>query len=377
MNEDKIYLSPPHLTGEEIEKVTQAFQSNWIAPLGPFVDEFERDIIEYTGAKHALAVSSGTAGIHLALRVMGVEEGDIVLCSSLTFIASANPIIYEKAIPVFIDSEPNTWNMSPEALERALIHFSRKNMKPKAIIIVNLYGQSARMDRITELCNKYEVPIIEDAAESLGAKYNSKSSGTFGKIGVYSFNGNKIITTSGGGMMVSSDENLLLKAKFLATQAREPVSHYEHRVTGYNYRLSNILAAIGVSQLNKLNERIEYRRRINRRYKEELEIIPDIYWLPEEVNSFETKWLSVLLVESKEQKEKLINFLFYHNIEARSVWKPMHLQPLFKENEYFLHAQDKDVSQEHFNKGVCLPSGSSLTIAQQERIIKKIKQFYL
>ncbi|WP_312502531.1 aminotransferase class I/II-fold pyridoxal phosphate-dependent enzyme, partial [Bacillus luti] len=270
----RIYLSSPHMSGHEQKYIKDAFDSNWIAPLGPNVDEFERELASFVGVKGGAAVSSGTAAIHLALRLLNVQKGDIVFCSSFTFVASANPIVYLGAEPVFIDSEPETWNMSPQALAIALHDANKAGKLPKAVILVHLYGQSAKLDEILSLCNDYDVPVIEDAAESLGSTYKGKASGTFGKFGIYSFNGNKIITTSGGGMLVSNDTEAIEKAKFLATQARDPAPHYQHSQIGYNYRMSNILAGIGRGQLEVLEDRVRSRRRIFNRYYEELSQIP-------------------------------------------------------------------------------------------------------
>ena len=293
----RIFLSSPHMSGNEQIYINDAFDTNWIAPLGPNVDAFEKEIASYVGVEDAAALSSGTAAIHLALRLLDVRTGDKVFCSSLTFIASANPISYEGAEPVFIDSEPETWNMSPLALEHALADAKREGQLPKAVIVVNLYGQNAKMDEILSVCNEYEVPIIEDAAESLGSTYKGKASGTFGKFGIYSFNGNKIITTSGGGMLVSNDVEALKKARFLATQARDPAPHYQHSQFGYNYRMSNILAGVGRAQLEVLNDRVESRRLVFERYQHELANIPGIHFMPESANTRSNRWLTTLTID--------------------------------------------------------------------------------
>jgi pyridoxal phosphate-dependent aminotransferase EpsN len=374
---DRIFLSPPHMTGNELDYINKAFESNWIAPLGPNVNEFEANIAKYVGVNSAAAISSGTAGLHLALELLEVKQGDIVFCSSLTFAASANPIIYQGATPVFIDSEEDTWNMCPAALRRAFDKYEGLGKRPKAVMIVDLYGQSADMDELTEICSHYGVPIIEDSAESLGASYKNKKSGSFGKISVFSFNGNKIITTSGGGMMVSDDPALMEKAKFLATQARDKAVHYEHSHVGYNYRLSNILAGVGIAQLNALDDRVKIRREIFERYVEGLSGIEGIHPMPEPAGYYSTRWLSVFTIDDDQVGKtplEIIRELEGHNIEARPVWKPMHLQPIFKEYDY-VTAGDKDVSESLFLKGICLPSGSSMSIEDQEKVIQIIKNF--
>lgn len=376
VNKKRIYLSSPHMCGNEQKYINEAFESNWIAPLGPNVDEFEREIAKYVGANEAAAVSSGTAAIHLALSLLDVKKGDKVFCSSLTFVASANPIIYQGAEPVFIDSEPDTWNMSSEALQRAFIESLNEGKLPKAVIVVNLYGQSAKMDEITAICDYYNVPIIEDAAESLGSTYKGKASGTFGKFGIYSFNGNKIITTSGGGMLVSNDVESLRRARFLATQARDPAPHYQHSNIGFNYRMSNILAGIGRAQLEVIEERVAARRRIFDRYYNELSDLPGIYFMPELENTRSNRWLTALIVnemESGVSVQELLYKLSLEEIEARPVWKPLHLQPVFQGSSYYRHSENENISEYLFEKGMCLPSGSNMTEEQQLRVIKCIK----
>ncbi|GAB6455637.1 aminotransferase class I/II-fold pyridoxal phosphate-dependent enzyme [Bacillus luti] len=371
----RIYLSSPHMSGHEQKYIKDAFDSNWIAPLGPNVDEFERELASFVGVKGGAAVSSGTAAIHLALRLLNVQKGDIVFCSSFTFVASANPIVYLGAEPVFIDSEPETWNMSPQALAIALHDANKAGKLPKAVILVHLYGQSAKLDEILSLCNDYDVPVIEDAAESLGSTYKGKASGTFGKFGIYSFNGNKIITTSGGGMLVSNDTEAIEKAKFLATQARDPAPHYQHSQIGYNYRMSNILAGIGRGQLEVLEDRVRSRRRIFNRYYEELSQIPGFYFMPELENTRSNRWLTTILLDEKESGitiEKLLTALAEENIEARPTWKPLHMQPLFGEIKFYSHQKDNDVSKRLFEKGICLPSGSNMMDEDQWRVIKAI-----
>ncbi|WP_282173029.1 DegT/DnrJ/EryC1/StrS family aminotransferase [Cytobacillus firmus] len=375
-NKSKIYLSPPHLTGNEIKYIQEAIDTNWIAPLGPNVDAFEKEIAQYTGVNEAVAVSSGTAAIHLALSLLDVQKGDTVFCSSLTFVASANPILYQGAEPIFIDSEPETWNMSPEALERAFAEAARERKLPKAVIVVNLYGQSAKMDEILAICNSYDVPIIEDAAESLGSSYKGKFSGTFGKYGVFSFNGNKIITTSGGGMLISNDAESLKKARFLATQSRDPAPHYQHSEKGYNYRLSNILAGFGRGQMEVLDERVMARRLIFSQYFQELSHLPGLQFMPELENTFSNRWLTALTIDEQAagvSSSTLLGALTDDNIEARPVWKPLHLQPLFKGAKYYSHKVDQSVSDELFLSGMCLPSGSNLSEEELSRVTECIK----
>lgn len=372
----RIPLSSPHMSGSEISYINEAFESNWIAPLGPNVDEFEKEVASYVGVNGAVAVSSGTAAIHLALSLLEVQNGDTVFCSSLTFVASANPILYQGAQPVFIDSEPDTWNMSPNALEEAFKDAKRSGNFPKAVIIVNLYGQSAKMDELVAICQKFNVPIIEDAAESLGATYKGKASGTFGTFGIYSFNGNKIITTSGGGMLISNNTEALQKARFLATQAKDPARHYQHSEIGYNYRLSNILAGIGRSQLEVLNKRISARRAIFQTYQEELSHLPGVTFMPELEDSYSNRWLTTFTINEKKADittNKLLTALANENIEARPVWKPLHLQPLFKQCKYYQHSKEDSVSERLFHTGICLPSSSNLTFEEQLRVIECIK----
>lgn len=372
--DEQILLSTPHLGTAEREFVEDAFRTNWIAPLGPNVDAFERELAEWVGVSHAAALSSGTAALHLALGILDVGPGDAVLCSSLTFAASANPIVYLGATPIFIDSEPGSWNMSPRALERALQQLRSEGRRPKAIIIVNLYGQSADMDPLLELCRVYGVPVVEDAAESLGAKYKGRASGTFGEIGVFSFNGNKIITTSGGGMLVSENEAHVKRARFLSTQAREPELHYEHKVIGYNYRMSNILAGVGRGQLRVLADRVAARRRVFERYVEGLRDKPALEWMPEPNWSYSNRWLTVATLSraSGVDARGLIKQLAGEGIEARPVWKPMHLQPVYAGAAYFPH--EESVSQSFFERGICLPSGTNMTETQQDRVIAALRE---
>jgi pyridoxal phosphate-dependent aminotransferase EpsN len=365
------------MSGKEHKYINEAFETNWIAPLGPNVDEFEKEIAQYVGVNEAVAVSSGTAAIHLALSLLEVGKGDKVFCSSLTFIASANPIIYQGAEPVFIDSEPDTWNMSPQALERAFEDAIKDRILPKAVIVVNLYGQSAKMEEITTICNQYGVPIIEDAAESLGAMYKGKASGSFGKFGIFSFNGNKIITTSGGGMLVSNDRESLQRARFLATQARDAAPHYQHSQIGFNYRLSNILAGIGRAQLEVLDERIAARRAVFQQYYNELSDLPGFRFMPELADTFSNRWLTALTINENEagiSDVDILNTLSAENIEARPVWKPLHLQPVFKLRKYYPHNEKESVSETLFNNGLCLPSGSNMTDDDIKTVIHHIRQ---
>jgi dTDP-4-amino-4,6-dideoxygalactose transaminase len=372
----KILLSTPHLSDFERMYVEEAFRTNWVAPLGPNVDAFERELAAHVGSPHAAALSSGTAAIHLALRLLGVGQGDTVICSSLTFVASANPILYQGATPVFVDCEPETWNMSPRALERALAQLAAAGRKPKAAIVVHLYGQSADLDPIMDLCERHGVALVEDAAESLGATYKGKMSGSIGLLGAYSFNGNKIITTSGGGMLVSRDGELIARARKLATQARESAPHYEHTEIGYNYRMSNVLAGIGRGQLRVLEERVHARRRIFARYREALGS-EHFSWMPDAPFGRATHWLTACTLNAKRAAfgpSELIARLGAEGIEARPLWKPMHLQPLFKGCAYFPHELKRSVSDELFSRGVCLPSGSNLSEEQQERIIEALRR---
>jgi len=372
--DDQILLSTPHIGDEEQTFVQEAFRTNWVAPIGPNVDAFENELAALVGSDHAAALSSCTAAIHLALRIFGVGAGDRVFCSTLTFAASANPIVYQGAEPVFIDSEPDSWNMSPVALEKAFSAAQKDGKLPKAVIVVNLYGQSADMDAISSICDKYNVPIIEDAAESLGATYKGKPSGTFGTIGVFSFNGNKIITTSGGGMMVSDNEEYIQKAKFLATQARDPALHYQHSEIGYNYRMSNVLAGIGRGQLKVLCERVDSRRAVFDKYRALLSDATAIEWMPEPEYSRSTRWLTAFTLKNDcgIGALELLKALSDDLIEGRPIWKPMHRQPVFSDCQYFAHGEES-VSDEIFARGVCLPSGSNMTEEQVFRVASAIK----
>jgi dTDP-4-amino-4,6-dideoxygalactose transaminase len=375
----RILLSAPHLGEEELGFVQEAFRTNWVAPLGPNVDAFEQEIASTLGVAHAAALSSGTAALHLALRLLAIGHGDEVFCSTFTFVASANPILYQGARPVFIDSEPTSWNMSPAALGNALDDARRRGRLPKAVLVTNLYGQSADMDPLLELCRRYGIPMVEDAAESLGATYRGKSSGSFGCMAALSFNGNKIITTSGGGMLVSNDRELIEKARFLSTQAREPVAWYEHTEVGYNYRMSNVLAGIGRGQLRLLAQRVAARRGIYERYRGGLGSLAGLGWMPEAAFGRCTRWLSVCTLDPQRSpvtSAELIASLARAGIEARHVWKPMHLQPLFDGCRYFTHQQGASFSDMAFQQGICLPSGSNLAPKQQDRIIDGIHRIF-
>lgn len=371
----QILLSTPHMGETELQFVEEAFRTNWIAPLGPNVDAFERELTELVGIGHGAAVSSGTAAIHLAVRMLGVQRGDRVFCSTLTFAASANPIVYEGGEPVFIDCEPGSWNMSPVALERAFGAAKAEGWMPRAVIVVNLYGQSADMDALVEICDRYGVPIIEDAAESLGARYKGKASGIHGLMGIYSFNGNKIITTSGGGMLVSDNEDLIKRARFLATQARDPAPHYQHSEIGFNYRMSNILAGVGRGQLQVLEERVRARRGVFDTYRVQLSDIPGLEWMPEPDWSYSTRWLTAFTLDpaaSGLTAGEFIKRLAEEMIEARPVWKPMHLQPVFGGTRHFAHGNEP-VSDRIFENGVCLPSGSNMSSDEMDRIITAVR----
>lgn len=366
----RIPLSTPHMSEQGYEKqfVEKAFASNWIAPLGPMVDGFEQDIIQYTGAKYAVALSSGTAAIHLALKALGIKQGDIVFCQSLTFSASANPIIYEKASPVFIDSEEITWNMSPKYLKEAF----KKYPQVKAVIVVNLYGIPAQLDEIVSLCKEHNVPLIEDAAESLGSTYKGKATGTFGDIGILSFNGNKIITTSGGGMAISNDKEKIEKMRFWATQARDKAKHYQHSELGYNYRMSNISAAIGEGQIKVLDERVIKRRSIYKLYQYLLSFNDEIMIMPNDENTYiANHWLTSILLKDKTKVIPLIEYLEEFNIETRPLWKPMHLQPFFSKYDFI----GDGTSEKLFNHGICLPSDSKLTEVDIQFVASKIVEF--
>ncbi len=369
----RLYLSPPHMSGLEMQYVQEAFDSNWIAPLGPHVDAFEQEFAAKVGAKHALALSAGTAAIHLALIHLGVGPGDEVIVSTLTFAASANPVVYLGAKPIFIDSERTSWNMDPDLLADTLARKARQGKLPRAVILVHLYGQTADIDRILAICNQYDVPLIEDAAEALGAHYKGRSPGVFGKAGIFSFNGNKIITTSGGGMLVSDDAELIAHARKLATQARDPAPHYQHSEIGYNYRLSNVLAGIGRGQLQALNERVRRKREIFESYRRALADLPGIDFMPEAPWGLHNRWLTVNTVDPARfgaDREAIRLALEAENIESRPLWKPMHLQPVFAECERV----GGRVSEDLFARGLCLPSGTAMSAADQKRVVEVLRK---
>lgn len=369
----RIYLSPPHLAGTEWDLVRETLESNWIAPLGPQVDAFEREFAALSGRGHAAALSSGTAALHLALRLVGVEAGDTVLCSSLTFIASVNAAIYLGAEPIFVDAERSTWNLDPDLVAEELAASARRGRLPKAVLAVDLYGQCADYARLAPLCAEYGVPLIEDAAEALGATAWDRPAGNFGRLAVFSFNGNKIITTSGGGMLVGDDEELISRARWLAAQARDPAPHYEHSEVGYNYRLSNLLAAVGRAQVAVLGERVAARRRNFERYRELLSGVEGITWMPEPEWSRSNRWLTCLLFDPKRfgaSREDVRLALEAENIEARPVWKPMHLQPVFEGRRVV----GGEVAEDLFARGLCLPSGSSLTEGDLERVAEVVRR---
>lgn len=375
MSQRRIYLSPPHMSGLEQRYVQEAFDTNWVAPLGPNVDAFEREFCDAVGCQHAAALSSGTAALHLALILAGVTSGDEVLVSTFTFSASVNPINYLGARPTFIDSEATSWNMDPVLLNETLQSRAQAGRLPKAVIVVHLYGQTADMDPIVEACEKYGVTLIEDAAEALGATYKGKPAGSFGKMAIFSFNGNKIITTSGGGMLISDDAQLIAHARKLATQAREPAAHYEHTEVGYNYRMSNVLAGIGRGQLQVLPDRVAARRRIFNRYVQSFSNLPGIEFMPEPVWSCGNRWLTCIMVNPNEfgtDRESLRLALEGENIESRPLWKPMHLQPVFSHYE----AVGGSVSENLFQLGLCLPSGSNLSDAEFNKIMQVIRSVH-
>lgn len=372
-NNSRIHLSVPHMSGHEQEFVRDAFDSNWIAPLGPHVAAFEREFCEYVGIPHGVALSTGTAALHLAFKLLGVSVGDDVLVSTLTFAASVNPILYLGARPIFVDSERRSWNMDPEMLATALEDKRRAGRLPKAVAVVHLYGQSADIDSLLEICDHYGVPMIEDAAESLGASYRGRSPGTIGRAGIFSFNGNKVITTSGGGMLVSSDEGLVQHALRLATQAREPAPHYEHQEVGYNYRMSNVLAAIGRGQLKVLDDHVQARRNNFESYQRLLGDLPGLNFMPEAPWGRHSRWLTTLTIDPTEfgaDRETVRLSLETENIEARPVWKPMHQQPVFAEYERV----GGEVADDLFDRGLCLPSSSSLSDEELERVVNAVRR---
>ncbi len=381
MSDKRIYLSSPTMHGEEQKFVGEAFDTNWVAPLGPNVNAFEKELADYVGIPYASAVSSGTAAIHLALKILGVSQGDVVFVPSLTFSATCNPIVYEKAVPVFIDSEEDTWNMSPKALERAF----EKYPDPKAVIVVHLYGTPAKLDEIMEICIRHKVPLIEDAAESLGSTYKGKHTGTLGKIGIYSFNGNKIITTSGGGMLVSGEEEITKKATFLATQARDPARHYQHSQIGYNYRMSNVVAGIGRGQLLHLDEHKARKKAIYRQYEEAFRDISAVRLNPLNKDGDANCWLTCMTIDEKcgISPDKVMDALGDRNIETRPIWKPMHLQPVFEGCDFITDTGSMpkggeriSISGDIFNRGLCLPSDIKNTQEDMELIVSIVRKCF-
>ncbi len=372
---EKIYLASPHMSDEGYERkyVKEAFDTNWLSTVGENINQFEESVKKYLGVKSAIALASGTSAIHLGLKALGVTKNDYVFVSDLTFSASVNPIIYENAKPIFIDSEPQTWNMDPKALEKAF----EKYPNPKAVVVVHLYGRISEIDEICEICKKHNVPILEDAAEALGVKYKNKFLGTYGNCGVLSFNGNKIITTTGGGMLISNNEEITKKAKFWSTQSKEPARYYQHEEIGYNYRMSNVLAGIGRGQMKVLEERIAKKRKIFENYKKAFEEIDEIKMNEDKEYERSNHWLSTMTIKetSKVKPLDIVENLEKENIEARLVWKPMHLQPIFEKYD-FIKVAEKAVSEDLFERGVCLPSDTKMTEEQQKMIIEIIKKLF-
>ena len=371
LDDKYIFLSPPHMSGLELEFIKEVFETNYIAPLGPMVDAFEGEFSKKTGIPYSLAVSSGTAALHLALRVIGVRPGDEVMASSLTFIGSITPIIFQGATPVFIDSELHSWNMNVDLLSEEIEASTQRGKLPKAVIPTDLYGQCADMDRILEICKPYDIPVISDSAESLGALYKERSAGAGAKAAIFSFNGNKIVNTSGGGMLVSDDQKMIDMARFLSQQARDDAPHYEHSQIGYNYRMSNVLAAIGMAQLKVLDERVEEKRRIFNHYKDALGRVRGIEFMPEASYGRSNRWLTVIVITPEEfgvDRETIRLKLKEHRIESRPIWKPMHMQPVFKG----CRKKVSGVSEDLFNRGLCLPSGTAMTDNDLDRIVSVI-----
>ncbi|MBR4986474.1 MAG: aminotransferase class I/II-fold pyridoxal phosphate-dependent enzyme [Proteobacteria bacterium] len=374
--EKRIFLSPPHMNGTEMPLISEAFDSNWIAPLGPFVDRFERELGTYLDGRHVCALCSGTSALHLGLLTLGVGPGDRVYCSDFTFSASCNVIRYCGADPVFIDSEPASWQMDPDLLASKLEEDAKQGKLPKAIVVVDLYGISADFGRILPLCAQYGIPLLEDSAEALGSRRDGKLCGTFGKVSGFSFNGNKIITTSGGGALVSEDESIVKRARYLATQAREPKPFYHHVTIGYNYRLSNLLAAVGCGQLNALEQRVEARRAIFDNYVAALSDIEGIGFMPEPEGAISNKWLTVITIDPdkiRKSPEDIRQAMEAENIETRWAWKPMHMQPVYENSEFV----GGDVCENIFNKALCLPSGSSLSGHEQDRVCECLRNVLL
>jgi pyridoxal phosphate-dependent aminotransferase EpsN len=374
----RVLLSPPHMGGEELKYIEKAFNDNWIVPLGPNVNEFENNMIKYLGEEglYAVAMTSGTAAIHIALRLLDVKQGEEIFCSSATFMASANPILYEKAVPVFIDSEISTWNICPDSLLKAIEAKKKLGKIPRILICADLFGMSAQYDRIEEICKQYNIQIIEDSAEALGSTFKKRKCGVFGKFGILSFNGNKIITTSGGGMLITHDKAEAEKALFLITQARDKAPYYLHSEIGYNYRLSNICAGIGIGQLKVIDERVKARRANFAHYAESLKNTP-LEFTHDPTDFYSNHWLTTALIDPKSGKKPtdLLHLLESFNVEARHIWKPMHTQPIFKSNEFF-SVYSKPISEKIFDEGVCLPSGSNLAPENLETVCRMIKSLF-
>jgi dTDP-4-amino-4,6-dideoxygalactose transaminase len=368
----RIFLSPPHMGGEEMLFIHEVFESNYIAPVGPMLEAFERDFSDKVGIRHVVAVSNGTAAMHLAMHILGVRTGDEVIASTLTFIGSVSPIVFQGALPVFIDSDRSSWNMDPDLLAEELEFCRKRGRLPKAVIPTDLYGQCADLDRILEICRPYNIPVVADSAEALGAKYKGRSAGAGAKAAVFSFNGNKIITTSGGGMLASDDESFIRRSAFLSQQARDPEPHYEHSEIGYNYRMSNVLAAIGRGQLKVLEKRVAEKRTLFTLYQQMLGDLPGIEFMPEAAYGTSNRWLTVILISPDQfgvDREAVRLALEAQNIESRPVWKPMHLQPVFGGSRI----RGGDVSEDFFRRGLCLPSGTQMTVSDIERVVNVIK----
>lgn len=376
--ENRLFLSSPHMSGNEMKYIEKAFEDNFIVPLGPNVNEFEKNMVQYLGEKdiYAVAMSSGTAAIHIALRLLDIQPGEEVFCSSATFIASANPILYEKAVPVFIDSEIETWNMCPESLLKAIEAKKKTGKIPRVLIAVDLFGTSAQYNKIQEICQQYNIELICDAAEALGSNYQGRKCGTFGRFGILSFNGNKIITTSGGGMLITHSKEEATHALKLITQARDHAPYYLHTELGFNYRMSNISAGIGIGQLEVLNDRVNARRAHYDNYKKELKNTPLVF-AQDLDHTFANRWLSTALIpkESNKMPKDLLNFLNEYNIEGRHIWKPLHTQPIFSENEFF-SVKNEPVAEKIFNEGICLPSSSNMTKEEHLQVCKIIQLFF-
>lgn len=368
----RIFLSAPHMGGHEKNYVQKALEDNWVSTVGPNINGFEHDICQHTNARYAVALNSGTAALHLALQLVGVKAGDEVICPSFTFVATANPVLYLGATPVFVDSEPDTWNMCPEMLAQAIEDRISKGKKPTCILVVHLYGMPAKLKEIMAIAEQYDIPVVEDAAEALGSRYGGHQVGTFGKAGIFSFSGNKIITTSGGGALITTDEEMARQAVYLATQAKDQAPHYQHSQMGYNYRMSNVSAGIGRGQTEVLETRIKQRREIYNFYKNQLQAIEEISFLPEQKESFSNRWLTTILLPDTITPDEVRQALEVQNIESRPLWKPMHLQPLFEYAAYY----GRGICDDLFARGLCLPSSSSLAEEELTKIVKQLKQLF-